>query len=47
MLKEAMIQLYIRIGLSIKHHPHDLPEYLAAWEYWKEQMAGYVKEVDH
>lgn len=35
LVDEVSVQLYCRIGLSIKHHPHDLPEYLKAWEYWK------------
>ncbi|MFD0692825.1 phosphotransferase [Paenibacillus sp. GCM10027628] len=35
LIEEVIIQLYCRIGLSCKHHPHDLPEYLKAWEYWK------------
>lgn len=57
LLKEAMIQLYIRIGLSIKHHPHDLHAYLAAWEYWKriskniqlglELTTAYLPELKH
>ena len=35
LIDEVSVQLYCRIGLSIKHHPNDLPEYLAAWDYWK------------
>ncbi|QMV40034.1 aminoglycoside phosphotransferase family protein [Cohnella cholangitidis] len=35
LLEEAAVHLYCRIGLSLKHHPNDLPEYLAAWEQWK------------
>ena len=36
LIDEVSIQLYCRVGLCIKHHPNDLPEYLKAWEYWKE-----------
>lgn len=36
LITETLIQLYCRIGLSIKHHPSDLPEYLKAWRYWKQ-----------
>ncbi|OWA34966.1 hypothetical protein B9G55_14600 [Saccharibacillus sp. O16] len=35
LIREVLIQLYCRIGLSVKHHPHDLPGYLEAWGYWK------------
>ncbi|WP_379139140.1 phosphotransferase [Paenibacillus sp. sgz500958] len=35
LIDEVSVQLYCRVGLSIKHHPQDLPEYLEAWEYWK------------
>jgi hypothetical protein len=36
MLIEAVIfQLYCRIGICIRLHPHDLEGYLEAWEYWK------------
>ncbi|MBB6675715.1 hypothetical protein [Cohnella lubricantis] len=35
LIDEVTIQLYCRIGLSKKHHPDDLPDYLQAWEYWK------------
>lgn len=36
LIDEVSIQLYCRIGLSIKHHPNDLPEYLRAWSHWRE-----------
>ncbi|SES88748.1 phosphotransferase [Paenibacillus sp. NFR01] len=36
LIDEVSIQLYCRIGLSIKHHPNDLPEYLQAWRHWRE-----------
>lgn len=35
LIEETRIQLYCRIGLSVKHHPHDLPGYLEAWKHWK------------
>lgn len=35
--EETLIQLYCRIGICIKHHPHDLPGYLQAWEEWKNE----------
>ncbi|KGE17141.1 phosphotransferase [Paenibacillus wynnii] len=38
LMDEVSVQLYCRIGLSKKHHPHDLSEYLEAWEYWKAQI---------
>lgn len=34
LIEETRIQLYCRIGLSVKHHPHDLPGYLEAWKHW-------------
>lgn len=36
LIKEALVHLYCRVGLSVKHHPHDLTEYLQAWEEWKQ-----------
>jgi len=35
LIEEVIFQLYCRIGICIHHHPHDLEEYLRAWEYWK------------
>lgn len=35
LIEEVMIQLYCRIGICLKHHPHDLADYLKAWDYWK------------
>lgn len=35
LIEEVIFQLYCRIGICIKHHPHDLEDYLKAWEYWK------------
>jgi hypothetical protein len=36
LIEEVLIQLYCRIGLSIKHHPSDLPEYKKAWKDWSQ-----------
>ncbi|NJJ41126.1 phosphotransferase [Paenibacillus apii] len=36
LIDEVSVQLYCRVGLSVKHHPNDLSEYLKAWEHWKE-----------
>ncbi|MFC5446921.1 phosphotransferase [Paenibacillus aestuarii] len=36
--QEVMVQLYCRIGICLRHHPHDLAGYLQAWRYWKEQL---------
>ncbi|QYK63331.1 phosphotransferase [Paenibacillus sp. S25] len=35
LIEETLIHLYCRIGLSIRHHPNDLTEYIQAWGYWK------------
>jgi hypothetical protein len=35
LIEEVVIQLYCRIGTCLKHHPHDLADYLMAWDYWK------------
>ncbi|GAB6989870.1 hypothetical protein [Paenibacillus pini] len=35
LIEEVIIQLYCRIGICLKHHPHDLADYLKAWNYWK------------
>jgi hypothetical protein len=35
LIEEVIIQLYCRIGICLKHHPHDLAEYLKAWDHWK------------
>ena len=40
LIQETAVQLYCRIGLSKKHHPGDLPEYLRAWEAWKGYCLG-------
>lgn len=36
LVEAVAIELYCRIGISLKHHPHDLADYLEAWNYWKE-----------
>jgi hypothetical protein len=35
LIQEVVVQLYCRIGICILHHPHDLAEYLKAWDYWR------------
>lgn len=39
LVEEVIIQLYCRIGICLKHHPHDLADYLKAWDYWKVLVA--------
>lgn len=34
LIEEVIVQLYCRIGLSAKHHPSDLSDYMKAWEHW-------------
>lgn len=38
LIEEVIFQLYTRIGICKKAHPHDLEEYLKAWEYWKRKL---------
>jgi hypothetical protein len=38
LLGEVLFQLYTRIGVCIKVHPHDLNEYLEAWREWREYL---------
>ncbi|MDW0118802.1 phosphotransferase [Sporosarcina thermotolerans] len=38
LIEEVVFQLYTRIGICKKAHPHDLEEYLQAWEYWKRKL---------
>lgn len=38
LIEEVVFQLYTRIGICKKVHPHDLEEYLKAWDYWKRKM---------
>lgn len=35
LIEEVILQLYCRIGICVKVHPHDLEGYLKAWDYWK------------
>lgn len=44
LVEEVVFQLYTRIGICKKAHPHDLEEYLEAWEYWKHKLKEYVNE---
>jgi hypothetical protein len=36
LLDEVLFQLYTRIGVCIKVHPHDLSGYMDAWKEWRE-----------
>ncbi len=38
LVEETAVQLYCRIGICVRHHPHDLADYLKAWDYWKELL---------
>ncbi|MEZ7172700.1 hypothetical protein [Sporosarcina sp. OR05] len=38
LIEEVVFQLYTRIGICKKVHPHDLEEYLNAWDYWKRKI---------
>lgn len=33
--EQVLIGLYIRIETCLVHHPHDFPDYLKAWKYWR------------
>lgn len=47
LIEEVVFQLYTRIGICKKVHPHDLEEYLNAWDYWKHKMKdGNETKVD-
>ncbi|TCZ76109.1 hypothetical protein E0485_14800 [Paenibacillus albiflavus] len=35
LIDNVIFQLYCRIGICAKVHPHDLSDYLHAWEYWR------------
>ncbi|GIP18102.1 aminoglycoside phosphotransferase [Paenibacillus montaniterrae] len=35
LIEEVAVQLYCRIGICLRHHKEDLPQYLKAWQYWK------------
>jgi len=41
LIEEVVFQLYTRIGICKKAHPHDLEEYLKAWVYWKRKLVEY------
>ncbi|ANS76801.1 hypothetical protein AWM70_21275 [Paenibacillus yonginensis] len=43
LIEETLIHLYCRIGLSVRHHPNDLTDYLQAWGYWK-QLCKQIEE---
>lgn len=38
LIEEVICQLYTRIGVCVKVHPHDLEDYLKAWDYWRRLM---------
>ncbi|MBO0586862.1 hypothetical protein [Sporosarcina sp. E16_8] len=38
LIEEVIFQLYTRIGVCVKVHPHDLEDYLKAWDYWRRLM---------
>ncbi|MGG4266207.1 phosphotransferase [Peribacillus simplex] len=38
LLEEFLFQLYTRIGVCIRVHPHDLSGYLKAWKEWREYI---------
>ncbi|GLC89224.1 phosphotransferase [Lysinibacillus piscis] len=38
LIEEVIFQLYTRIGVCVKVHPHDLEDYLKAWTYWRSLM---------
>jgi Phosphotransferase enzyme family len=40
LIEEVIFQLYCRIGICAKHHPHDLEDYLKAWKYWRGFLSG-------
>lgn len=35
LIEEVIFQLYCRIGICARVHPHDLEGYLKAWEFWR------------
>ncbi|QTD40477.1 phosphotransferase [Sporosarcina sp. Te-1] len=43
LIKEVTFQLYTRIGICSKAHPHDLDAYLEAWVYWKQLLCDLEK----
>ena len=38
LIEEVLFQLYTRIGICKKVHPHDLDDYLKAWKEWKKYL---------
>jgi hypothetical protein len=46
LIQEVLIQLYCRIGLSVKHHPSDLAEYIVAWRHWKQMCKQLEEGID-
>lgn len=38
LLDEVLFQLYTRIGVCIKVHPHDLSDYMKAWKEWRQYL---------
>lgn len=38
LMGEVLFQLYTRIGVCIKVHPHDLNDYMEAWRKWREYL---------
>ncbi|SDE28748.1 Phosphotransferase enzyme family protein [Paenibacillus sp. UNCCL117] len=40
LIEQTIIQLYCRVGTCVRHHPHDLPAYLQAWESWRSAADG-------
>ncbi|MBG9455811.1 hypothetical protein ABE61_17590 [Lysinibacillus sphaericus] len=43
LLNEVVFQLYTRIGVCIKVHPHDLNGYMEAWEKWRKYLPSNKK----
>ncbi|WP_043930664.1 phosphotransferase [Bacillus sp. EB01] len=43
LLDEVLFQLYTRIGVCIKVHPHDLSGYMEAWKQWR----GYLPALSN
>ena len=38
LMDEVLFQLYTRIGVCVKVHPHDLNDYMAAWAEWRKYL---------
>ncbi|MGE7090596.1 phosphotransferase [Lysinibacillus sp. NPDC048646] len=38
LMDEVLFQLYTRIGVCIKVHPHDLNDYMEAWKEWRKYL---------